>query len=151
LSQIRCTETNFGVVSATAEQRGRKTSRAIVRMGTFMSSKAAQTLGIGRFRNPRNRVKSGWPGWRSSLSISPSRIGGLFQLIRGYIMRKRRKTQKTNMTRPRKSGAARNRRRLEQRRRLVALGMDEAEVNQLTSREVLTLLKHPKKVEAANS
>jgi hypothetical protein len=29
--------------------------------------------------------------------------------------------------------------------------MDEAEVNQLTSREVLTLLKHPKKVEAANS
>ncbi|MCH1408684.1 hypothetical protein N9406_11320 [Verrucomicrobiales bacterium] len=66
-------------------------------------------------------------------------------------MRKRRKTQKTNMTRPRKSGAARNRRRLEQRRRLVALGMDEAEVNQLTSREVLTLLKHPKKVEAANS
>ena len=66
-------------------------------------------------------------------------------------MRKRRKTQKTNMTRPRKKGAARNRRRLEQRRRLVALGMDEAEVNQLTSREVLTLLKHPKKVEAANS
>ncbi len=66
-------------------------------------------------------------------------------------MRKRRKTQKTNMTRPRKSGAARNRRRLEQRRRLVALGMDEAEVNQLTSREVLTLLKHPKKVEAANT
>ncbi len=66
-------------------------------------------------------------------------------------MRKRRKTQKTQMTRPRKSGAAKNRRRLEQRRRLVALGMDEAEVARLTSREILTLLKRPKKVAEANS
>tara|TARA_R110002096_G_scaffold28236_6_gene85734 strand:+ start:86 stop:298 length:213 start_codon:yes stop_codon:yes gene_type:complete len=61
-------------------------------------------------------------------------------------MRKRRKTQKTNITRPRKSGAARTRRRLEQKRRLVGLGMDEEKVAQLTSREVLDLLKRPKKV-----
>jgi hypothetical protein len=61
-------------------------------------------------------------------------------------MQKRRKYQKTHMTRPRKSGAARNRRRLEQKRRLVALGMDQDAVDKLTSREVLDLLKRPKKV-----
>ncbi len=63
-------------------------------------------------------------------------------------MQKRRKYQKTHMTRPRKKGAAKTRRRLEQRRRLVALGMDEAAVAQLTSREVLDLLKRPAKVAA---
>ncbi len=61
-------------------------------------------------------------------------------------MRKRRKTQKTNITRPRKAGAAKNRRRLEQRRRLVALGVDEAKVNSMTSREVLTMLQRPAKI-----
>lgn len=66
-------------------------------------------------------------------------------------MRKRRTTQKTPLTRPRKKGAAKNRRRLEQKRRLVALGMPEEEVARLTSRDVLTLLKHPKKVEQAHS
>ena len=66
-------------------------------------------------------------------------------------MRKRRKTQKTQMTRPRKAGAAKNRRRLEQRRRLVALGMDEAEVAKLNSRDILTLLKRPAKVAQENS
>jgi 7-keto-8-aminopelargonate synthetase-like enzyme len=55
------------------------------------------------------------------------------------------------LTRPRKKGAAKNRRRLEQKRRLVALGMPEEEVTKLTSRDVLTLLKHPKKVEQAHS
>jgi len=64
-------------------------------------------------------------------------------------MRVRRKLNKTQLTRPRKAGAAKTRRRLEQRRRLVALGMDEAEVNKLNSREVLDLLKYPKKTEAA--
>ncbi|MDF1738527.1 MAG: hypothetical protein P1U86_05160 [Verrucomicrobiales bacterium] len=54
------------------------------------------------------------------------------------------------MTRPRKSGAPKNRRRLEQRRRLVALGMDESAVEKLTSREILTLLKHPVKVAKAH-
>lgn len=63
-------------------------------------------------------------------------------------MQKRRKYQKTHMTRPRKSGAAKNRRRLVQRRRLVALGMDEAAVEKLTSRDVLNLLKRPAKVAA---
>ena len=61
-------------------------------------------------------------------------------------MQQRRKYQKTHMTRPRKSGAARNRRRLEQRRRLVALGMDQDAVDKLTSRDVLDLLKRPAKV-----
>ena len=63
-------------------------------------------------------------------------------------MRTRRKYLKTHLTRPRKSGAAKTRRRLEQRRRLVALGMDEADVNRLTSREVLDKLKRPAKVAA---
>lgn len=62
-------------------------------------------------------------------------------------MRKQRKYHKTHMTRPRKSGAARNRRRLEQKRRLVALGMPSEEVEKLNSLEVRTLLKRPKKVE----
>lgn len=63
-------------------------------------------------------------------------------------MRTRRKYLKTHLTRPRKSGAAKTRRRLEQRRRLVALGMDEADVNRLTSREVLDKLKYPAKIAA---
>ena len=52
------------------------------------------------------------------------------------------------MTRPRKAAGAKRRRRLEQRRRLVGLGMDEAVVGRLTSREILDLLKHPAKVAA---
>jgi hypothetical protein len=61
-------------------------------------------------------------------------------------MKDKRKYQKTHMTRPRKKGSAKNRRRLEQKRRLVALGMDEAVVVKLTSRQVLDLLKRPLKV-----
>ncbi|MEM7602106.1 MAG: hypothetical protein AAF357_11910 [Verrucomicrobiota bacterium] len=52
-----------------------------------------------------------------------------------------------NRTRPKKAAGKKNRRRREQKARLVALGMDEAEVAQMTSREVLTALKHPKKIE----
>ncbi len=52
---------------------------------------------------------------------------------------------KTHLTRPRKSGAAKTRRRLEQRRRLVALGMAEDVVERMTSREVLDKLKYPVK------
>ena len=63
-------------------------------------------------------------------------------------MRKRRKYQKTHLTRPRKNGAAKNRRRLVQRRRLVALGVDEAVVNQMTSRDILTALQRPLKTAA---
>ena len=57
-----------------------------------------------------------------------------------------RKYHKTNLTRPRKAPGAKRRRRLEQRRRLVALGMDAEAVEKLTSREVLTLLQRPAKI-----
>ena len=52
------------------------------------------------------------------------------------------------MTRPRKKAGPKRRRRLEQRRRLVALGMDEVAVERLNSREILDLLKRPAKVAA---
>ena len=61
-------------------------------------------------------------------------------------MRTRRKYMKTHLTRPRKSGAAKTRRRLEQRRRLIGLGMDEAAVARLNSREILDKLKRPAKI-----
>ncbi len=64
-------------------------------------------------------------------------------------MRTRRKFHKTHLTRPRKSGAAKTRRRLEQKRRLVALGADEAKVNQMTSRDILTALQRPLRTAAA--
>ena len=54
-----------------------------------------------------------------------------------------------NRSRPTKSAGARARREKVQRRRLVALGMDEATVAALNSSEVRTLLKHPKKVTAS--
>ena len=57
-----------------------------------------------------------------------------------------RKYHKTHLTRPRKAAGPKRRRRLEQKRRLVALGMDAAEVEKLTSREVLTLLQRPAKI-----
>ncbi len=61
-------------------------------------------------------------------------------------MRTKRKFMKTRMTRPRKGGAARNRRQLEHRRRLIALGVDEETVNKMTPLEVRTMLKYPAKV-----
>jgi len=61
-------------------------------------------------------------------------------------MRTRRKYMKTHLTRPRKSGAAKTRRRLEQRKRLIGLGMDEAAVARLNSREILDKLKRPAKI-----
>jgi len=60
-------------------------------------------------------------------------------------MRRRRKYLKTHLTRPRKGGAAKTRRRLEQRRRLVALGMAEDVVERMTTREILDKLKRPAK------
>ena len=66
-------------------------------------------------------------------------------------MRTRRKYMKTHLTRPRKSGAAKTRRRLEQRRRLVALGMDEKVVAQMNSREILTKLQRPAKIAQAKA
>ena len=63
-------------------------------------------------------------------------------------MRTRRKYQKTHLTRPRKGGAAKRRRQADQKKRLIALGMDETVVAKMNPREVLTKLKHPKKVAA---
>lgn len=57
----------------------------------------------------------------------------------------------TNRSRPTKSAGAKAKRTKVQRRRLVALGMDEAAVALLNSTEVRTLLKHPKKVAEANA
>ena len=56
----------------------------------------------------------------------------------------------TNRSRPTKSAGAKAKRSKVQRRRLIALGMDEAAVALLNSTEVRTLLKHPKKVSEAN-
>jgi len=51
-----------------------------------------------------------------------------------------------NRTRPTKSAGARAQRAKVQRRRLIALGMDEATVDLMNSTEIRTMLKHPKKV-----
>ena len=57
-----------------------------------------------------------------------------------------RKYHKTHLTRPRKAAGPKRRRRLEQRRRLVALGVDAEAVDKLSSREVLDMLKRPAKI-----
>ena len=51
-----------------------------------------------------------------------------------------------NKTRPTKAAGTKRRRQKDQKKRLVALGMDEAAVALMNPREVLTKLKHPKKV-----
>lgn len=48
-----------------------------------------------------------------------------------------------NLTRPKKSNGARARRQRDQKKRLVALGMDETVVAKMNSREVLDKLKRP--------
>ncbi len=58
----------------------------------------------------------------------------------------RKKLLKKNETRPRKSGAAKNRRQLEQKRRLLALGVDPKVVDQMSTKEVRTALQRPLKV-----
>jgi len=65
-------------------------------------------------------------------------------------MRLKRKFQKTHLTRPRKGGAAKRRRQGDQKKRLVALGMDEEKVIKMNPRAVLTLLKRPMKVAKDN-
>lgn len=62
-------------------------------------------------------------------------------------MRTKRKYFKTHMTRPRKRPGAKRRRQLEQKRRLVALGVDEAVADKLNPKEIRDKLKRPKKVE----
>ena len=63
-------------------------------------------------------------------------------------MRLKRKFQKTHLTRPRKGGAAKRRRQSDQKKRLVALGMNEDQVQKMSPREVLTLLKYPLKIKS---
>ena len=62
-------------------------------------------------------------------------------------MRTKRKYFKTHMTRPRKRAGARRRRQLEQKRRLIGLGFDEAEADKLNPKAIRDLLKYPKKVQ----
>ncbi|NLZ64051.1 MAG: hypothetical protein GX902_09595 [Lentisphaerae bacterium] len=54
-----------------------------------------------------------------------------------------------NMVRPKKTGAAKRRRCLVQRRRLVALGLSEEEVAKLQVHEVRAMLRRPAVVVAA--
>ena len=61
-----------------------------------------------------------------------------------------RKFRKTPMTRPVKSNAARKRRQLEQRRRLIALGVSEDAVAKMSVKDIRTLLRRPKAVQAAS-
>ena len=61
-------------------------------------------------------------------------------------MRTRRKFQKTHLTRPRKPAGAKRRRQLEQRKRLIALGVDEATVDKMNTREIRDMLKYPAKI-----
>ncbi len=56
------------------------------------------------------------------------------------------KERNKNLTRPRTGSGAKARRLRVQKRRLVALGMDESVVKSLNSRQVLDLLKRPAKV-----
>lgn len=51
-----------------------------------------------------------------------------------------------NRTRPTKSNGARLKRQKDQKKRLIALGMDEATVEAMDPKEVRTKLKHPAKV-----
>ncbi|MGA0334588.1 MAG: hypothetical protein ACO3N7_10505 [Kiritimatiellia bacterium] len=60
-----------------------------------------------------------------------------------------RKFTKTNITRPRKGGAAKVNRQNTQRKRLIALGVSEEEVAKLNPREIRTMLARPAKITAA--
>ena len=61
-----------------------------------------------------------------------------------------RKFRKAPMVRPKKSAAAKNRRQLEQRRRLIGLGVDESVVAKLNVKEIRDMLKRPKKIVASS-
>ncbi len=61
-------------------------------------------------------------------------------------MRTKRKYFKTHMTRPRKKAGAKRRRQLEQKRRLLALGVAEETVERMNPKEIRDQLKYPAKV-----
>jgi hypothetical protein len=54
-----------------------------------------------------------------------------------------------NLQRPNKGQAEKAKRQRTQRKRLIALGMTEPEVNKLNAKQVRTLLKRPLKIKAA--
>ncbi len=54
-----------------------------------------------------------------------------------------RNARNNDTTRPRKSGAAKNRRLLEHRRRLTALGVPEAKVKQMDHERIRMLIAKP--------
>ena len=58
----------------------------------------------------------------------------------------RRKYSKKNLVRPRKSGAAKRRRQLEQKRRLVKLGVEEKVADQMSTKDIRTALQRPLEV-----
>ena len=59
-----------------------------------------------------------------------------------------RNARNNDTTRPRKSGAAKNRRLLEHRRRLVALGVDEKKVNQMDHARIRLLIAKPAQIKS---
>jgi hypothetical protein len=56
-----------------------------------------------------------------------------------------------NYSRPKKTGARKRRRVLEHQRRLQAMGVPAEKIHHLTPRQILDLLKYPKKTVAAYS
>ena len=62
-------------------------------------------------------------------------------------MAQNRKYYKTNKTRPKKAPGARRRRQLEQRKRLIGLGVPEEEVSRMNPKQIRDLLKYPAKVQ----
>lgn len=59
-----------------------------------------------------------------------------------------RNARNNDTTRPRKSGAAKTRRLLEHRRRLVALGVPEAKVKQMDHERIRLLIAKPALIKA---
>jgi hypothetical protein len=59
-----------------------------------------------------------------------------------------RNARNNDTTRPRKSGAAKKRRLLEHTRRLVALGVPEAQVRQMDHERIRLLIAKPKLIKA---
>lgn len=60
-----------------------------------------------------------------------------------------RKYNKKPVTRPKKSTCAKKRRVTVQKKRLVSLGLDATKVSKMTTKDIRTKLRHPKKTAAA--
>jgi hypothetical protein len=101
---------------------------------------------------PLEKGKWGWNRRLTSFELWPIYIpssalaGGYPRKTKASTMALRRKYQKKNLVRPRKSGAAKRRRHLEQERRLVGLGVEQKLVDQMTQKEIRMKLQRPAKV-----